>query len=340
MPPASASRCRLARCARRWRCAPTCSPKASRASGATRSSTLLALLNRRVHPRRAEPRLGRRQRRPRAARPPRARAHRRRIRDRRRRDPGAAGTRGARGRRSPPITLEAKEGLALINGTQPSTAVAALALAGAERLARAAGHRRRAVDRCAARLGPSVRRAHPCGAAARGPAHLGRQHPRAARGQRHQQVARALRPRAGRLLAALRGAGPRRGARRARVSCAQTLADRGQRRHRQPDGLRRQTTRSCRAETFTARRSRSPPICWRSRSAQLATISERRSDRLVNPALSEPAGVPDAGQRPAVRLHDGAGDRRRAGVGDQDARASGERRHDSRPRPTAKTTSA
>jgi histidine ammonia-lyase len=37
-----------------------------------------------------------------------------------------------------PVTLGAKEGLALINGTQPSTAVAALAVAGAERLARAA----------------------------------------------------------------------------------------------------------------------------------------------------------------------------------------------------------
>jgi histidine ammonia-lyase len=37
-----------------------------------------------------------------------------------------------------PVTLGAKEGLALINGTQVSTGVAALALAGAERLARAA----------------------------------------------------------------------------------------------------------------------------------------------------------------------------------------------------------
>jgi len=37
-----------------------------------------------------------------------------------------------------PITLEAKEGLALINGTQVSAAVLALALAGAERLSRAA----------------------------------------------------------------------------------------------------------------------------------------------------------------------------------------------------------
>jgi histidine ammonia-lyase len=37
-----------------------------------------------------------------------------------------------------PVVLGPKEGLALINGTQPSTAVAALAIAGAERLARAA----------------------------------------------------------------------------------------------------------------------------------------------------------------------------------------------------------
>ena len=37
-----------------------------------------------------------------------------------------------------PMTLGPKEGLALINGTQPSTAVAALAVAGADRLARAA----------------------------------------------------------------------------------------------------------------------------------------------------------------------------------------------------------
>jgi histidine ammonia-lyase len=51
------------------------------------------------------------------------------------RQPGAAAL-AAAGLR--PVTLAAKEGLALINGTQPSTAVLALALAAATRLARAA----------------------------------------------------------------------------------------------------------------------------------------------------------------------------------------------------------
>jgi histidine ammonia-lyase len=49
--------------------------------------------------------------------------------------PGAAALREAG---LAPVTLAPKEGLALINGTQPSAAVAALALAGAARLARAA----------------------------------------------------------------------------------------------------------------------------------------------------------------------------------------------------------
>ncbi len=78
-------------------------------------------------------------------------------------------------------------------------------------------HRRGAVDRRPARLAPSLRRAHPRRAAARRPVGLGRQHPRAAVRQRHQPVARELRPRAGCLFAALRGAGARRGARCAAV---------------------------------------------------------------------------------------------------------------------------
>jgi histidine ammonia-lyase len=66
--------------------------------------------------------------------PPVAGPHRRRERRRRRRS-GAGRRRAALARAGiAPVTLEPKEGLALINGTQASTAVAALALLGAERL--------------------------------------------------------------------------------------------------------------------------------------------------------------------------------------------------------------
>jgi len=51
---------------------------------------------------------------------------------------GLSGAEALRAAGLKPVTLEAKEGLALINGTQVSTAVLALALAGAERLSRAA----------------------------------------------------------------------------------------------------------------------------------------------------------------------------------------------------------
>src|SRR5262249_52702164 len=51
---------------------------------------------------------------------------------------GTSGAEAMRRAGLKPITLGPKEGLALINGTQPSTAVLALALADAERLARAA----------------------------------------------------------------------------------------------------------------------------------------------------------------------------------------------------------
>src|SRR5688500_5059948 len=52
--------------------------------------------------------------------------------------PAVAGLDALRAAGLAPITLVSKEGLALINGTQPSTAVAALACVEAERLARAA----------------------------------------------------------------------------------------------------------------------------------------------------------------------------------------------------------
>ena len=52
--------------------------------------------------------------------------------------PWLTGAEGLRLAGLDPVTLEAKEGLALINGTQPSVALLALAVHGAERLARAA----------------------------------------------------------------------------------------------------------------------------------------------------------------------------------------------------------
>ncbi len=293
MPPASASRCRSARCARRWRCARTCWRRVSPASGARRSSTLLALLNRRVHPRvpsrgsvgasgdlaplahlslvligEGEATVGD--------------------------DPAVLDGRGrARPRRARAGDARTERGA---RAHQRHAAVDRGRRAGARRrrAARARGrHRGGAVDRRAARIDPAVRR--------RGSTTRGRydgqvssaaQHPRAAGRQRDQRVARALRPRPGRLLDALRAAGARRRARRARLRPPRSLTIEANARDRQPDGLSGPdgatgTTKSSPAATSTAR-----PIALAAdllvlALAQLATISERRSDRLVNPALSD-----------------------------------------------------
>ena len=238
-----------------------------------RSSGCSTLLNRRVHPRRAEPRLGRRERRPRAARAPGAGAHRRRRRRRsattRRCSPGATRSRAAG---LAPVTLGA-EGRA---GAHQRHAAVDRGRGAGRRRRRAARarrrHRRRAVDRRAARLGASLRAAHPRRAAARRPAR-----PRPPTSARCSPAARST----SRTSTAAACRTPTRCAARAQVHGAARDAltfardaahDRGQRRHRQPDGVRRRRTRSSPAATSTARRSRSPPTCWRSRSP-----SSRRS---------------------------------------------------------------
>ena len=71
---------------------------------------------------------------------------------------------------------------------------------------------------------------------------------------------------------------------------------------------------SSRAEIFTAPRSRLPPISRAIALAQFVNISERRSDRLVDPSLSDLPGVSDVRQRPAFGLHARAGHRGRARV--------------------------
>ena len=132
---------------------------------------------------------------------------------------------GARTRWPPPGWRRSrsapKEGLALINGTQASTAVLALALAGAERLARAADIAAALSIDALLRLDArrSIRastRARPFAGQAAAADNLWR----LLDGSADQRVARQLRPRAGCLLDALRAAGARRGARSARPGSA------------------------------------------------------------------------------------------------------------------------
>ena len=184
-----------------------------------------------------------------------------------------------------PVRLAAKEGLALINGTQASTAVLALAAGAAGRLARAA-------DIAAALTIDALRGSM---RAVRARIHAARPHPgqqRSAANLRrlldgspldrsHANCGRVQDAYSMRCVPQVHGA-----ARDARGVCRRHRRSRGQRRHRQPDGVRRGRRRCSRAATSTARRWRSRPTCWRSRVTQLATISERRTERLVNPALS------------------------------------------------------
>ncbi len=116
-----------------------------------------------------------------------------------------------------PLTLEAKEGLALLNGTQMMSAIGALLLADADRLARTASVAAAMSRRGAARHGRRLRRGLPARPAAPGPGRGRRRAPPPPARQR--APGRPPRPRAqgpGPVLAALRAAGPRRGPRRAR----------------------------------------------------------------------------------------------------------------------------
>ena len=109
---------------------------------------------------------------------------------------------------------------------------------------------------------------------------------------------------------------------------APNARDRGQRRDRQPDGLRATTGDIVSGGNFHGapvgdRRRRHRP---RPGPAGDDLRAARRSAR--QPGAERPAAVPDPRQRAPLGLHDGAGDGRGAGVRAQDTRASGERRHD------------
>ena len=215
-----------------------------------------------------------------------------------------------------PLVLEAKEGLALLNGTQHMTAVGGLALLDAERHlprsptspARCRSRRSRAPSRAfdarviAARPHPGqiavgARTCARCSPAARSPSRTG------------------LRQGAGPVLAALHAAGPRRDARRARASRAQVLerevnastdnplvfVDDARRRRR--DDLGRQLPRP-------AGRARARPRGDRGRRAREHQRAPRRAARQPAP-VERAAAVPRARQRPQLRLHDRAGRPRR-----------------------------
>ena len=211
---------------------------------------------------RAEPRIGRRQRRPRAARAPRAGA------GRRRRDAGTAARRVSGARRAGRGRAVAGRARTRRKGSRSSTARRCRPRCWRWRWPAPSGWRR-AADIAAALsidalhgLDASVRAAHPRRAAVRRTGGVGRQ-PAAPDGRQRASTRRTSTAAASRT--PIRCAARRRcTARRAKRSAwiRHIVDDRDERRHRQPDGVRRRRATSCRAATFTARRWRWPPICW------------------------------------------------------------------------------
>jgi histidine ammonia-lyase len=213
-----------------------------------------------------------------------------------------------------PAQLGPKEGLALINGTQPSVAVAALAHQTAERLARAADVAvALSVDALRGSVHPFDARIH----AAR--PHAG-QSVSAANvrlllegsgiNKSHEHCGRVQDAYSLRCAAQVHGA-----ARDALSFVGSTLTIEANGATDNPMVFADE------GEIVSGGNFHGAPVAMAAdllvmAAAQLATISERRSDRLVNPVLSE---------LPAFLTPDGGG----TGVGDQDPRPSGECGHDS-----------
>ena len=201
-----------------------------------------------------------------------------------------AGRRGARARPgSTPVRLAAKEGLSLINGTQFMTAMASLALVRARRLARAAD------IACAMSLEAlqgsrdELPSRDPRCASAAGPARERGEHPHAARRARRSSSRTAG---ATRCRTRTRCAAPRRCTARAATSSTTSAA------RSRSSSTPRPTTRSSsstRSEIVSNGNFHGQPVafaldCLAIAVAELANISERRVERLVNPALSD--GLP------------------------------------------------
>ena len=184
-----------------------------------------------------------------------------------------------------PVVLEPKEGLALINGTQPSTAVAALAVAGAERLARA-GDIAAALSIDALRgsvrpFDPRIHEARPYAGQIASAGNIRRLLEGSAINKSHEHCGRVQDA------YSLRCAAQVHGAARETFTFARTLLmTEANAATDNPMVFSRD------GDIVSGGNFHGAPVALASdiivlALAQLATISERRSDRLVNPALSE-----------------------------------------------------
>ena len=184
-----------------------------------------------------------------------------------------------------PITLEPKEGLALINGTQPSTAIAALALVGAEQVARAADITAAlSIDALRGSMGPfdpRIHEARPHRGQGTSAANILALLQGSAINQSHADCSRVQDAYSLRCAAQVHGA-----ARDALQFVRQTLAVEANAATDNPMVF------AADGDIVSGGNFHGAPIAIAAdlltiAVVQFATISERRADRLVNPALSE-----------------------------------------------------
>jgi histidine ammonia-lyase len=184
-----------------------------------------------------------------------------------------------------PVTLGPKEGLALINGTQPSTAIALLALSGAERLARAADIAAAlSIDALRGSVHPFDERIHaarPHDGQAASAGNIRRLLEGSAINKSHEHCGRVQDAYSLRCAAQVHGA-----AREALAFARHLLLIEANAATDNPMVFAEA------GEIVSGGNFHGAPVAIAADTivlalAQLATISERRSDRLVNPALSE-----------------------------------------------------
>lgn len=184
-----------------------------------------------------------------------------------------------------PLELQPKEGLALINGTQPSTAVAALAASGAERLARAADLAAAlSIDALRGSVKPFDARIHearPHAGQGTSASNIRRLLAGSAINHSHEHCGRVQDAYSLRCAAQVHGA-----ARDALAWVRQTLAVEANGATDNPMVFAAEDEILSGGNFHGAPVAVAADLCAIALS-QLVTISERRSDRLVNPALSE-----------------------------------------------------